>query len=74
MRTILHGTCLLSGVHPVGSEEWKACPLRRAQARAGRARKAAEARWRAPGAPNKHPGGPGVATPCLEPGVGPSVD
>jgi hypothetical protein len=47
MRTILHGTCLLSGVHPVGSEEWKTCPLRRAQARADRSRKAAEARWRA---------------------------
>jgi hypothetical protein len=54
MRTVLHGTCLLNGVHPVGSEEWKACPVRQAQARAGRARKAAQTRWRRPGAPDKH--------------------
>jgi len=39
MRTVLHGTCLLNGVHPVGSEEWKACPVnRRRLVRAGQGR------------------------------------
>jgi hypothetical protein len=54
--TMLHGTCLVNGRHPAGSLEWRECPLRRAQARADRSRKAAEARWRPPGAPDKHRG------------------
>jgi hypothetical protein len=57
--TMLHGTCLVNGRHPAGSLEWRECPLRRAQARADRSRKAAEARWRAPGASTKHPGASG---------------
>jgi len=39
-RSVLHGTCLVGGRHPVGSKLAKECPVLRHQARQGKAAKA----------------------------------
>ena len=44
--TLLDGTCLVGGKHPINSVEWRQCPLRHAAARSERSRKAAQARWK----------------------------
>lgn len=54
-----HGTCLVNGNHVPGSETWKECPLRMADKRSERSRKAARTRWGVPGDPPEHQGGVG---------------
>jgi hypothetical protein len=39
-----HGTCLVHGKHEPGTEAWRECPLRNAQARSDRSKKAAQTR------------------------------
>ncbi len=58
-RTVLHGTCLMHGHHTPGSREQIECPLnpQRIQARAERARKAAQSRYAARGGARKQPDG-----------------
>ncbi len=56
-RTVLSGTCLINGHHPPGSDLARECPVLKRQARQEQARKAAGARWAAPGTPDQHPDG-----------------
>jgi hypothetical protein len=45
-RSVLHRQCLLGGNHSAGSPYAKQCPLRAAEQRSARAKKAARTRWR----------------------------
>lgn len=54
MKSVIHGTCLLKGVHPKGSDLERECPVHRKKRRQERAKKAARSRWGQPGAPRKH--------------------
>ena len=52
-RTILHGTCLVGGRHPEGSELARECPARRRQERRGQG-----GRYRDSGLPPEGKSGP----------------
>jgi hypothetical protein len=44
--SVLHGQCLVGGNHSPESPYTKQCPLRAAEQRSARAKKAASIRWR----------------------------
>lgn len=50
-QTVLHGTCLLGGKHPVGSALARECPVLNAGKRSERAKKAAQTRRQRPQKP-----------------------
>lgn len=45
-RSLLHAQCLVAGQHAEGRPYAKECPLRTAEVRSTRAKKAANTRWR----------------------------
>ena len=45
-RSVLYGQCLVGGSHSPGTPYARQCPLRAAEQRSARAKKAASTRWR----------------------------
>src|SRR5262249_31377782 len=55
-QTVLHGTCLLGGVHSAGSDLARECPVLNARKRSERTQKAAQTRARRAAAPPQRAG------------------